>query len=88
MKHLLPFPVNIRLGWKSLLGTNTLAYYKHLYMTEEKGSIRFSQYLFLFHTLLRAAVNSMHSGLYYETFYLHPGTCTIRLFTVVIYRFL
>jgi hypothetical protein len=24
-----PFPVNIRLDWKCLLGTNTLAYHEH-----------------------------------------------------------
>jgi hypothetical protein len=30
---------NIRLGWKGLPGTNTPAYYKHSYMTEEKSFI-------------------------------------------------
>jgi len=29
-------PANIRLGWESLPGTNTLAYYQHLKISEEK----------------------------------------------------
>jgi hypothetical protein len=29
--------LNPRLGWKGLSGTNTLAYYKHLYITTVKS---------------------------------------------------
>ncbi len=37
-----PYPqtLNIRLGWKGLPRTNTLAYYKHSQITEEKSKIR------------------------------------------------
>jgi hypothetical protein len=31
-----PLPTNIKLGWKGLPGTNTLAYYVHLKITGEK----------------------------------------------------
>jgi hypothetical protein len=37
--RLLASPTNIRLGWKSLPGTNTLAYYENLYITAIKSSI-------------------------------------------------
>jgi hypothetical protein len=36
---LLALPKNIRLGWKGLSGTNTLAYYKHLYITGFKSFV-------------------------------------------------
>jgi len=32
-------PQNIRLGWKRLSGTNALAYYKNLQLTEVKSLI-------------------------------------------------
>jgi hypothetical protein len=45
MKHsgapLFARPTNIRLGWRGLLGTNTLAYWAHPYATEK---IKFSEY--------------------------------------------
>jgi len=36
---LLALPTNIRLGWKGLAGTNTLAYYEHLQITAVKSLI-------------------------------------------------
>jgi hypothetical protein len=38
-----PLPSNIRLDWKGLPGTNTLAYYEHLCITEEKSFITLAQ---------------------------------------------
>ena len=35
--RLLASPTNIRLGWKGLLGTNTLAYDKNTYITAVKS---------------------------------------------------
>jgi hypothetical protein len=32
-------PANIRLGWKGSQGTNTVAYYEHLKMTDVKSFI-------------------------------------------------
>jgi hypothetical protein len=37
--RLLALPTNIRLGWKGLTGTKTLAYYEHLQITDEKSFI-------------------------------------------------
>jgi hypothetical protein len=37
--RLLALPVNIRLGWKGLLGTNTLAYCEHVYTADVKSVI-------------------------------------------------
>jgi hypothetical protein len=34
--RLLALPTNIRLGWKGLPGTNTLAYYEYSYITDVK----------------------------------------------------
>ncbi len=36
----LALPTNIRLGWKALPGTNTLAYYIHSVITDVKSFIR------------------------------------------------
>ncbi len=36
-------PINIRLGWKGLQGTNTVAFYKYLLFTEEKVSLHWAQ---------------------------------------------
>ena len=36
---LLASPINIRLGWKGLSETNTLAYYKYPYITAVKSFI-------------------------------------------------
>jgi hypothetical protein len=36
---LLILPAIIRPGWKGLPGTNTVAYYRHLYITEENSFI-------------------------------------------------
>jgi hypothetical protein len=33
------YSTNIRLGWKGVPGTNTLAYYKNLYLTAVKSFI-------------------------------------------------
>jgi len=35
-------PTNIRLGWKGLPGTNTLAYYENLQLTAVKSFITFA----------------------------------------------
>jgi hypothetical protein len=48
--RLLGLPTNIRLGWKSLPGTNTLAYYIHGQITVVKkaqGVITINQYRFI-----------------------------------------
>ncbi len=36
---ILAIPADTRLGWKSLAGTNTLAYLKYLYITTVKSSV-------------------------------------------------
>jgi hypothetical protein len=41
---LLALPKNIRLGWKALLWTNTLAYYEHSYITRVKSFINGQTY--------------------------------------------
>jgi hypothetical protein len=40
--RLLTFPTNIRLGWKGLQGTKTLAYYKQEYITPVKSFVEFT----------------------------------------------
>jgi hypothetical protein len=35
--RLLALPTNIRLGWKDFPGTDTLAYYEHLQITDVKS---------------------------------------------------
>jgi len=37
--RLWPYPANIRLGWKGLPGSNTLAYYENLLITAVKRFI-------------------------------------------------
>ncbi len=37
--RLLALPTNMTLGWRYLLGTNTIAYYEHSQVTEEKSFI-------------------------------------------------
>jgi hypothetical protein len=37
--RLLSSPTNVKLGWKSLPGTNTLAYYKNPYITDKESFI-------------------------------------------------
>ncbi len=39
MGRLLDLPTNVRLGWESLPGTNTLAYYEHSKFKTVKSSI-------------------------------------------------
>jgi hypothetical protein len=53
--------VPVKLGWKSLIGTNTLAYYESLLITDKKDehlSLDFTSFINLFSLLKLAILNA------------------------------
>jgi hypothetical protein len=67
------FPENIRLGWKSLTRSNTLAYYEMAkYAVVKSFTVQAPWFGF-------TSMKNLKFGV--------PSTCTIKLFTTIIYRF-